>query len=262
MKPLRKVIKSFATTTRIGSFLFAPYRFKIAARYLAPPLWRALFWSFQSRELSNFTYDLTSYNKEYLAHTVANVTGECCDCVRGYIGEIENDAPLRSHIRTDVGRRLGWYAFARSMKPKVIVETGVHAGIGAVVLCSALLRNSKDGYSGRYYGTDINPQAGSLLTDPYNSVGSMLYGDSLQSLRSIQNIDLFINDSDHSADYERQEYELIASKISPEAVILGDNAHCTPELAKFSEKHGRRFLFFKEEPANHWYPGGGIGISY
>jgi hypothetical protein len=28
------------------------------------------------------------------------------------------------------------------------------------------------------------------------------------------------------------------------------------------EENGRRFLFFKEEPAQHWYPGAGIGFSY
>jgi hypothetical protein len=27
-------------------------------------------------------------------------------------------------------------------------------------------------------------------------------------------------------------------------------------------KTGRNFVFFKEQPKAHWYPGAGIGISY
>jgi predicted O-methyltransferase YrrM len=148
------------------------------------------------------------------------------------------------------------------MKPRLIVETGVEKGLGSVLLCSALLRNQDEGFSGWYYGTDIAPEAGFLLAPPYDSVGQVLYGDSIESLKRLDSIDLFINDSDHSPEYERLEYEVIASKMTPRGIILGDNAHYTGELASFSENRGRQFLFFHEEPAAHWYPGGGIGISF
>ena len=75
-------------------------------------------------------------------------------------------------------------------------------------------------------------------------------------------VDLFINDSDHSADYERREYCVMADKLSGDAIVLGDNAHVTDNLALFARDSGRQFLFFKEVPKNHWYPGGGIGIAY
>jgi predicted O-methyltransferase YrrM len=148
------------------------------------------------------------------------------------------------------------------MKPKVIVETGVDKGLGSVLLCSALLRNQHEGFPGQYYGTDIDLNAAYLLVRPYDSVGQILYGDSIESLEQLDEVDLFINDSDHSSDYERREYEFIASKLTPRAVVLGDNAHSNGELAAFSRKHSRQFLFFREEPANHWYPGAGIGISF
>ena len=157
---------------------------------------------------------------------------------------------------------MGWYAFARILKPRVIVETGVDKGHGSVVLCAALIRNEREGFPGQYYGTDINPRAGYLLIAPYRRVGKVLYGDSLQSLSKINEIDVFINDSDHSADYERREYEAILPRLRPGGIILGDNSHVTSILAKFSEEHGRQFLFFQEQPENHWYPGAGIGISF
>ena len=98
---------------------------------------------------------------------------------------------------------------------------------------------------------------------PYREAGEILYGDSIESLQRLEGpIDLFINDSDHSAEYEEREYACIASKLSPGAVVLGDNAHVTDKLYQFASATGRRFLFFSEKPADHWYPGAGIGAAW
>ncbi len=229
-------------------------------------------WAQNSRENENFTYDLTEQSLDYLAATVSTVTGVGIDIIRAYLEEPKADlsdylcpraAALPIDKPTSFGRRLGWYAIARAMKPRVIIETGVHFGLGSVLLCSALRRNAGEGHPGRYYGTDINPGAGVLLAEPLNQYGKILYGDSIASLRGIdETIDLFINDSDHSAEYEGQEYRLVESRLSPKAIVLGDNSHVTNELFKFSARTGRQFLFFKETPRDHWYPGAGIGISF
>jgi hypothetical protein len=195
----------------------------------------------------------------------------------GYVDELRGDEALKRHVieatrrspmrhsadeRCAFGRRLGWYAFVRILKPRVVVETGVDKGLGAVTLCAALMRNAAEGFVGRYFGTDKDPDAGFLLTEPYSSVGEILYGDSIQSLRSIPEIDIFINDSDHSAEYERREYDIVAPKLGINGLILGDNSHCTDVLARFSAERGRQFIFFHEQPKDHWYPGAGIGISF
>jgi hypothetical protein len=73
--------------------------------------------------------------------------------------------------------------------------------------------------------------------------------------------DLFINDSDHSENYEQAEYELMKNKLSSDAIVLGDNSHVTPKLAEFSMREGRKFIFLFEEPERHWYRGAGVGIS-
>ena len=57
------------------------------------------------------------------------------------------------------------------MKPKVVVETGVDHGIGSCILCAALLRNTKEGEGGRYYGTEIRTEAGRLLSGIYAEIG-------------------------------------------------------------------------------------------
>jgi predicted O-methyltransferase YrrM len=233
-------------------------------------------WLFRSRENSNFTYGLTERCQIYLAAGLSALLGGPYETVRKYMDEIQKDSEFGDHIRrlqrehplryrTDlephVGRRLVWYAIVRMTKPALVVETGVDQGMGAVVLCAALKRNAAEGYPGQYRGTDINPQAGYFLRGEYAKFGQVLYGDSLQSLAKLNNIDVFINDSDHSADYELAEYEMIKDKLTSGAIILGDNAHVTSKLADFSLRNGRRFIFLAEEPAHHWYRGCGVGVS-
>jgi predicted O-methyltransferase YrrM len=254
------------------------YRTSYVRRYYWRRARPALRWLIESRESSNFTYDLTSRNEDYLAEMLSVVLARPSSEIAGYIRELHHDDDLKRTIIEQVaglgersgidatarfGRRVGWYALARGLKPEVIVETGVEKGLGAVVLCAALLRNAQEGNPGRYYGTDIDRGAGVLWTEPYRSMGVMLYGDSIESLTKLDaTIDLFINDSDHSAEYEAREYLVIASKLSEKAVVIGDNAHVSDELLRFSRSSGRRFLFFPEEPADHWYLGAGIGLSF
>lgn len=255
-----------------------PVRIGIGLRYAMRPLRHVLPWAFRSREDTNFTYDLTPMNIADLANVVALVSGRPVAECRRYIDEALRDLPLREHIaRTTArsryrwnadpvprfARRLGWYAMARSLKPRLVVETGVDKGLGAVLLCSALLRNREEGYPGEYRGTDINPAAGYLLGGRYAEIGRILYGDSIESLRTLAGpIDLFINDSDHSVEYEAREYEVVYDKLGECAVLLSDNAHESAALREFSERYGRHFVFFKEEPLGHWFPGAGIGFSF
>ena len=85
--------------------------------------------------------------------------------------------------------------------------------------------------------------------------------NSLQAISKIDRIDLFIHDSDHSAEHESREFKLLQSRLSSKGIVLSDNSHVTTELAKWSLEHGRRFVYFAEQPLNHWYPGAGIGVS-
>jgi hypothetical protein len=246
--------------------------------YLRPKISLLIRKTFFTGEYTNFTYDLTEKSLRYLAHNISLVTDRPVGEVVRFISEGQDDKMLKEHLnrslldhgmaaREDVrcafGRRLGWYALARILRPRVIVETGVDKGHGSILLCAALLKNAGEGYPGRYFGLDIAASAGWLLAGEYARVGEIVYGDSIRSLENFNGeIDMFINDSDHSADYEFREYQAVLPKLSSRAIILGDNAHATDRLCKFSEETGRQFLFFREEPTDHWYFGAGIGISF
>jgi hypothetical protein len=263
----------------LGRAILCLHRYRVARSYLTPK-WRLIRpWLFSSRETTNFTYDLEPANVDYLASFVAEITGRRFEEAIGFIRELDGDEDLKRHVRTVTaqdpryrrvsdpeprfGRRAGWYAVVRAFKPKVVVETGIDKGLGSVVIASALLRNTSEGHPGRYYGTDINPDAGFLFRDRYAQTGRILHGDSIGSLTRLdERIDLFVNDSDHSADYEGREYRTVEAKLSDHAVILGDNADSTDELFRFARRTGRSFLFFQERPKNHWYPGAGIGAAF
>ena len=274
---MRKLIYFLVRIPILGRFLLMMFRAKNAFRYFGKTFFQTIKWLFKSRETTNYTFDLEERNMQYLACLVAETTNISIDESRKYMNEILNDAELKHHIASltalsdyafmadkevKFSKRIGWYMFARAIKPKVVVETGVDKGLGSCVLTAALKRNSDEGYQGKYYGTDINPKAGYLLTEPYKEFGEILYGDSIESLSSFkEEIDLFINDSDHSAEYEAEEYKTITPKLSENSIILGDNSHTNSKLMEYSIKNNRRFVLFHEQPLDHWYPGGGIGIS-
>jgi hypothetical protein len=233
-------------------------------------------WAAMHTEETNLYYDLTDLNRNHLAHMISAVTDKAVDRIGSIFNELDRDDELRAHfarglktlrwgkdIHIEYGRRLAWYAFVRLLKPKTVIETGVDLGVGSCLLCAALLRNAAEGAPGRYYGTEIRPEAGQLFGGNYAAVGEILVGDSIQSLeRFTHPIDLVINDSDHSPNYEYSEYLIVRDKLSPTAIILGDNSDICDALLRFSCETGRKFLFFREEPRDHWFPGGGIGISY
>lgn len=268
---MKKVLKKILFIRRAWDFL-------LATKYFNKKYFQIFKWTLSSKEDTNFTYDLTDKNNLELLKTIESCLNVPFEQLKKYLDEILNDHDLKEFIRKKINtsdfknyadnhicfsRRVGWYIIVRLLKPKVLIETGVDKGMGSVVLCAALLRNKEEGYLGRYYGTDINKNAGYFLDGKYLDVGEIIYGDSITSLKKFDKmIDIFINDSDHSANYEYQEYLTIKNKLNTKAIILGDNSHATDKLLKFSIENERNFILFREEPKNHWYPGAGIGISF
>lgn len=281
MERLRSLAKRIPYLPRIVQRLkhFEMYRRHIRRRlaksYYSETQRQIESWAKQRTEHSNFYYKLKRRNREDLLSLLSILLGIEKQILWNYILELDTDETLHKHIATYLqqnsstmdskvafGRREGWYVITRALKPRVIVETGVHHGVGSCLLASALIRNREEGFVGRYIGTEINRNAGHLFKDIFSSVGEIIYDDSITTLKKIETpIDLFINDSDHSKTYEAREYDTIRDKMSQSGVILGDNAHVTDSLRKFSEANGRHFVFFSEQPEDHWYPGGGIGIS-
>lgn len=265
--------------TRLAPVAAFPKRLVAVARHDAKVLRTSARWLVASREHHNYTYELTKLSRHHLAWFVSVVCELPVKQVRGYLAEIESDDALRQHISSAIAgaarrgladrqvryaRRIGWYAIVRARRPKHIVETGVDKGLGSCVLAAALLRNAAEGHPGRVSSIDINPEAGYLArTAPWSEVIDLVIGDSVESITALDRpVDLFLHDSDHSRAYERREFAAVESKLAPGAMLLTDNVTHTNVLAEHAERTGRRFLAYRETPANHWYPGDGIGVAW
>ena len=272
------MFRTIAKLPIIGRLVLIVYRISVGLNFVLTTVGRYIKWLFVSKETTNLTYDLRDDNLIYLGHFVAAVTGKTYQEVDAFFKEILEDTFFYKHVQdlyqhgadafksdkeVRIARRLAWYAIVRMNKPKLVIETGVDKGLGSCVIAAALLRNREEGFEGSYYGTDINPSAGFLFKAPYNQVGKILYGDSIESLKKINEpIDVFINDSDHSENYEAEEYETIKNQLSASSYIIADNAHCNTKLHEFALKTGRKFLYFQEVPKNHWYLGASIAVAY
>ncbi|RAO26404.1 hypothetical protein PSN13_06432 [Micromonospora saelicesensis] len=256
-----------------------PKRLARVARHDAKVLRASARWLVTSREHHNYTYELTKLSRHHLTWFVSVVCDIPVKQVRGYVAEIESDDVLRHHIeqatataarrgladkKVRYARRVGWYAIVRATHPAQVVETGVDKGLGTCVLASALLRNAQEGHPGRVTSLDINPEAGYLArVAPWAEVVDLVIGDSIASIGALDRpVDLFLHDSDHSRAHEKREFDAVEPKLAPGAILLTDNVTSTNVLAEHAERTGRRFLAYRESPANHWYPGDGIGVAW
>jgi len=230
-------------------------------------------WLFTSKEHTNFTYDLTPRSFAYMAAFVSVVSEKPIKVCQGYLEEVLNDDGLVQHVKTEtlrstrrrisdpdarIGRRAGWYALARAVKPNLIVETGTDKGLGSVVLASALLRNG----NGRLVTIDVNDDSGFLIQGKYGDVIDRQIGTSLELLGRLSNVDVFIHDSNHEPRYEFREYLAVEKSLSESAIILTDNSSQSTSLFDWSVNRDRQYLDFREEPTIQILRPEGIGASW
>jgi hypothetical protein len=146
----------------------------------------------------------------------------------------------------------------------LIVETGVHDGLGSAVLLSALARNFAEGYPGKLISFDIREDIGWLIDERLRGPFELVIGDTRALLPRVleqREVEMFIHDSDHSHEHETFEFETIARFTRPGAILISDNAHAGTAFAEFCDRRGIRHYFFRERPHRHFYPGAGIGLA-
>jgi len=264
--------------SRLAPVVTFPYRTKSVATHDARVITESVRWLFTSREHTNYTYDLTTRNVDHLAWFVTAVTGADIADVKRWFAEVIGDEELRSSLTDGLatsqrrhitdrnaryGRRIGWYAVVRALRPRHVVESGIDKGLGSCLIAAALLRNAAEDHPGRLSALDINPDAGYLLRGRYREVADIIVGDSLTTIPALaEPVDLFLHDSWHSEEHEAAELAAIEPKLAGNAVLLTDNAAETDVLSRYAERTGRRFLYFQEQPVRHWHTGDGTGIAW
>jgi len=235
---------------------------------------QALRFVFTDPELDNYTYDISNLSE--LADALAGAFCIERATVERYARELEDDSAFRAELtsllrehggrkpRPQYGRRTGWYCIVRALRPRLVVEAGVHDGLGSAVFLQALERNRHEGDNGRLIGIDIDTSSGWLVPSRLRPHFDLVVEDSVGYLERgfvDQGIDLFLHDSLHTYEHETREYRAALHVLAPGGVLLSDDAHSTDALKDFSKQAGRNFHFWRERPINHFYPGAGIGMS-
>jgi Methyltransferase domain len=225
-------------------------------------------------ELANFTYELA--NRDELAAFIANTFDLAPKQVEQYFREADEDPELDEGLRKRLsqrrdrksvplfGRRLGWYALARILKPRVIVETGIHDGLGSVLLLRALDRNAADCPDGRLISVDVNPQSGWLVSERLRERWTPVFGSTFAVLEAAVagfEIGMIVHDSVHTYECERFEFATALAHAAPTIALVSDNAHATSALRDVCAEIGIEYRFFRERPSDHFYPGAGIGFG-
>lgn len=228
-------------------------------------------------EPHNFTYPLA--NPAELETWVSAVSGHEAAAVRRMLAEPAEDDVLQTRLRgatrghwwwskrePPFGRRLGWYALVRLLAPSLLVETGVHDGLGSLLLLRALDRNAEANGAGpgaRLVSFDVNPAAGWLVgSDPRWDLRIKSSREGLPELLAEgAPVGFFLHDSLHTYEHELWELRTVAAQLATGGVLLSDNAHVTRALAECAEELGLNYHEFTERPRDHFYPGGAVGAA-
>ncbi|MFA5048906.1 MAG: class I SAM-dependent methyltransferase [Patescibacteria group bacterium] len=148
------------------------------------------------------------------------------------------------------------YVLVRLFEPTTVVETGVSAGVSSSYILQAIVDNRK----GTLYSIDYPNYA---LTEAKNVVETgfavpkylrsnwkLMEGKSVDVLptliRSLDNIDIFIHDSEHSYDNMKFEYEEVWCKIPRKGLLISHDINDNGAFREFANNVGCRYkeVFF------------------
>lgn len=242
-----------------------------ALRVAAGPLLAAPLWAMQSREYTNFTYDISEHSLQAMIGAVSTVCDLPISEIAAYAEELLTCRELhvlvaaqhqlsRRRWSTDgafrPGRRIVYYLLARAMRPQRIVEAGVDNGLGAAIICEAIRQNGM----GEYIGIERDTEQPCALFENFaHKSGRILRRDAISALAGLDGpVGLFIHDTTPEPAHVRA--LLAAVPLAPGGVI--ETTWATPEVFAFAAQNGKHFLQIREEPRRHWYPGAQLGLVF
>jgi predicted O-methyltransferase YrrM len=229
--------------------------------------------SFTSKEITSFNYSLTDINFQNLIKTIATITSSDYTRCQEYYDELYNNQNIVNIIKTsridnfdsriEFSGRILNYIFIRQLKPKLVIENGVEIGVNSLLMCEALKKNIEEGYYGEFIGVDINPNSGVLLKREDYHFAKLIIQDTIKFLSSFdKNIDYYFSDGCRFPDYERKEFKALEKHIHNSTIIVSNKSTFSNELLQFAIYKSRKFITFKEDVQNHWYPGATFGFFY
>lgn len=158
----------------------------------------------------------------------------------------EKQEKAHAYERMSLERLQILYSCVREIAPNIMVETGVAGGSTSYFILSAMKINGK----GKLFSIDIdNPiwhdhkeyKVGWLVPSHLQKNWTLKIGDSKNDLKplvdSLEKIDIFFHDSDHSYQHMLYEFQTVFPYLNPDKIILSDDINLNSSIGEFANQN-------------------------
>jgi hypothetical protein len=220
-------------------------------------------------ELESYSFDLDNEREAVAELAVARERPE--DELAGYAAETHRDPELNELLtrrvrwrfdmkqRMPLGSRLAWYVSVRALKPELVVETGIHLGLGSLALLRALERNEQEGHPGELMSFDMNPDAGRLVRDELRTSWSRIAGRTSETLAPAlegRRVGMLFQDTLHTEENQRVEFGAALAHAAPLLLLVDCSGGYAPTLERLCAEHGGAYHRVALRSRAHVHPGG------
>lgn len=221
-------------------------------------------------EVESFTYEVD--NRDELLDFAARALGHDRAAVGQYAAETGHDPELTqpkrrrwdSKRRLPLANRLLWYVAVRAEKPELVVETGVHDGLGSLVLLRALERNGEEGRPGRLLSFDIFEDTGWLVHERLHERWQRVTGSTLTELEPVLQglrVDMSIHDTPAEERLQRAEFSAVLGHRGERLVVVNSSGARLGVLEELCAREGTVQQRFVSRSRDHVHPGNAIALA-
>jgi hypothetical protein len=220
--------------------------------------------------VESFSYDLA--NADELAAFLAPILDIDQAQAARWIDEARSDPILTrdrgfhwsSKRRQPLGNRTLWYVVIRATKPMLVVEAGVHEGLGSEMILVALRHNAAEGFPGKLVSFDIFQDTGwqvaPELRDNWEFVLESTLTGMERALRG-REVDLFIHETPHTDEFITHEATVAARHAGERLIVIDTSGHTCGALRQITGACGASCDFFLDHPHDHIVRSNGTNVA-
>ncbi len=220
-------------------------------------------------ELESYSFELDNEHEVVAALAIALERPE--DELAGYATETHTDPELNERLRRGLrwrldmkqrmplGSRLGWYVTVRATKPELVVETGIHLGLGSLAVLRALARNEEEGHPGELMSFDVNPRAGAIVREELRSRWHPIIGPTSETLAPAlrgRRVGLLFQDTLHTEENQLIEFGAALERAAPLLLLVDCSGGYAPTLERLCDERGGVYHRVTLRSRGHIHPGG------
>lgn len=221
-------------------------------------------------EVESYTYDVA--NLPEIANFLAPILSTTPEQVLAWFEEARTDQYLArdrgfhwsAKRYLSLGNRLMYYPVVRAIKPRVIVEAGVHEGLASEMFLAALRRNAAEGHPGKLISLDIHEDTGWLVHPDLRSNWQRVMGSTMThldpALEGLE-VDLFLHDTPHMPEVISHELNTVMRHAGPKLTVIDSSGLLNPTLREYCDRLGTKHNFIRDIPKDHVVKSHGMAVA-